>query len=209
MIELQKKKLNLLLLKINQNVQLKEQYDSKWHRIIHFLHNNTKCKIAKVAEAGSKAKQTDYHKSDLDIIFCTSPEIAIIKVLNHIKEKADENFKDVANVSKSKRAVHVDFKHPKLEIDIVYLTLQEFKKKHKEIKDFGNLPEFKKNAIKLAKYSLDKTIGEAIEGREIEIKCINSNCESLIACINACIHSFSGTLQKKGYKINDVLKYLI
>ena len=208
MLELQKKKLNVLLRKINQNVQLKEQYDSKWHRIIHFLHKNTRCKIAKVAVAGSKAKQTDYHKSDLDIIFCTSPEIAIIKVLNHIKEKANENFKDVAYVSKSKRAVHVDFKHPKLEIEIVYLALQEFNKEHNEIKDFGKLPEFKKNAIKLAKYAIDKTIGEAIKGRQIEIKCINSNCKSLIACINECIHSFSGILKKKGYKIKDVLKYL-
>ena len=163
MLELQKKKLNQLLQEMNQNVQLKEQYNSKWYRIIHFLHNNTGYKIAKVAKAGSWAKQTDYHKSDLDIIFCTSPEDTLKKVLNTIKEKAKVNIKNVAEITKSKRVVHVNFKHPKLEIDIVYLTTQEFNKEHNEIKDFGKLPEFKKNTIKLSKYAFDKTIGDAIK----------------------------------------------
>lgn len=122
--------------------------------------------------------------------------------------KTDRTIKNVAEITKSKRAVHVNFKHPKLEIDTVYLTIQEFNKEHKEIKDFGKLPEFKKNAIKLSKYAFDKTIGDAIKGHKIEILCINSDYKSLFACINVILYNFQRLIQKKGYKIKDVLKYL-
>lgn len=208
MVELREKKLKQILQEINQNTQLKDQYDSKWHSIINFLHNNTGLKIAKVAKAGSKAKQTDYHKGDLDIIFSTSPQIKIIDALIVIEEKAKESFKNVADIKKSKRAVQLNYKNSKLEIDIVYLNLQEFSKEHKETKDFGKLPEYTRSAIKLSKYAFDKVLGDKIKGYEIEIIGANSTCKTLISCINAIANHFTGKIQKYNKKVIDVLKYL-
>jgi len=65
------KNLREILEKVNQNNQLKLLNESKWHKIIHFLHNSSGYSITKVAKAGSKAKHTDTSKSDLDVIFCT------------------------------------------------------------------------------------------------------------------------------------------
>jgi len=67
-VNLNENRLRQLLGNINQNPQMKDQYESKWHSVVHFLHNNVGYKIAKVAKAGSQAKHTESRNSDLDII---------------------------------------------------------------------------------------------------------------------------------------------
>lgn len=206
--ELSKTKLKQLLGNINQNPQMVELYESKWHRIIHFLHNSVGYVIAKVAKAGSIEKQTQIEGSDLDVKFCTSPNHNLTTVLNTIRVKAEENFGQVANVIKSKSAVKIYFKDPKCNIDVVYLTLNQFDKEHEEDKNIGRLPQVKQDAIKLAKYAFYKSTGDLVKGYEIEKVCINSNCNSLVGCVNASIYYFTGRLIQNKNSIDDVLRYL-
>lgn len=206
--ELSKNKLKQLLGNINQNPQMVELYESKWHRIVHFLHNSIGYVIAKVAKAGSIEKQTEIRGSDLDVKFCTSPNHSLNTVLITIQVKAEENFGKVANIIKGKSAVKIYFKDPKCNVDVVYLTLSQFDKEHEEDKNVGRLPQVKQDAIKLAKYAFYKSTKDLVKGYEIEKVCINSNCNSLIGCVNASIYYFTGRLNLNKYSIDDVLKYL-
>ena len=110
-----------ILKQVHQTPQLKELNESKWHKIIHFLHNSTGYSIAKVAKAGSIAKHTDTLKSDLDIIFCTPKDYGYSTVLTKLEKTAISNFSEVAEVKKSENAVHINFDKPGIIIDLVYL----------------------------------------------------------------------------------------
>lgn len=208
MVDINNDKLRRILNNINQDKQMKDQYESKWDRIVNFLHNNIGYKIGKVAKAGSGAKHTTYRKSDLDVIFCTSPIQNKKEVLDTIEDKANSNFSQVAEVKKSSNAVHINFLSPKCDIDVVYLTQKQFNKEHEAIKNVGRLPKFKLDAIKLVKYAIDNTVGKKIKSYEIELSIINSNCTSLVGCVNYSVHHFTGRVQKLGYSIDDVLNYL-
>ncbi len=70
------------------------------------------------------------------------------------------------------------------------------------------VPQVKRDGIKLAKYAFYKTTGDLVKGYEIEKACINSNCNTLIGCVNASIHYFKGRINQNGYSVNDVLKFL-
>lgn len=206
--KLSKKKLGQLLGNINQNPQMVEQFESKWQRIVHFLHNNVGYNIAKVAKAGSIEKHTEIKGSDLDVKFCTSPNHNLNIALNTIQVKAEENFGQVAHIIKSKSAVQIYFKNPKCNVDVVYLTQNQFDKEHEEDESVGRLPQIKQDAIKLAKYAFYKSTGDLVKGYEIEKVCINSNCNSLIGCVNASIYYYTGRLKHNNNSIEDVLKYL-
>lgn len=88
MVNLNENRLRQLLGNINQNPQMKDQYESKWHSVVHFLLNNVGYKTAKVGKAGSQAKHTESRNSDLDIIFSTPPNQNVNNVLNTIQDKA-------------------------------------------------------------------------------------------------------------------------
>lgn len=197
-----------ILKQVNQNPQLKELNESKWHKIIHFLHNSTGYSIAKVAKAGSKAKHTDTLKSDLDVIFCTPKDYSHSTILTKLEKTAVSNFSGAAEVKKGENAIHINFNKPGINIDLVYLHNSEFNKEFEEMKEFGKLPQYKLDAIKLVKYSIYKAVKDLIKGYQIEVECANSNCGSLVSCVNYLIHQFKGILIKNGFKINDVLKYL-
>lgn len=200
--------LRKILKQINQNPQLKELNESKWHKINHFLRNSTGYSIAKVAKAGSKAKHTDTLKSDLDVIFCTPKDYDYSTVLTKLEKTAVSNFPEAAEVKKGDNAIHINFNKPRINIDLVYLHNSEFDKEYKEMKEFGKLSQYKPDAIKLVKYSIYKAVKDLIKGYQIEVECANSNCGSLVTCVNYAIHHFKGILIKNGFKINDVLKYL-
>ena len=197
-----------ILKQVNQNPQLKELNESKWHKIIHFLHNSSGYSIAKVAKAGSKAKHTDTLKSDLDVIFCTSPDYGYSTVLAKLEKTALSNFSEAAEIIKGENAIHINFNKPRINLDLVYLHNTEFTKEYEEMKEFGKLPQYKLDAIKLVKFSMFKAVKDLIKGYEIEVECANSNCGSLETCVNYLIHHFKGILTKNGFKIDDVLKYL-
>jgi len=88
--KLDNKKLKEILRKINTDPQTREQYASKLSRILKFLNNNTGLKNAGVKPGGSRGKQTDTRKSDLDIIFCTSKNQNHATIRNQVFEKAKE-----------------------------------------------------------------------------------------------------------------------
>ena len=200
--------LRKILKQVNQNPQLKELNESKWHKSIHFLHNNSGYSIAKVAKAGSIAKHTDTLKSDLDVIFCTPKDYNYSTVLTNLEKTVKSNFSKVAEVKKGDNAVHINFNKPRINIDLVYLHNSEFNKEYEEMKEFGKLHQYKRDAIKLVKYSIYKAAKDFIKGYQIEVECANSNCRSLVTCVNYLIHHFKGILIKNGFKIDDILKYL-
>ena len=208
MVNLKENRLGQLLGNINQNPQMKDQYESKWHSVINFLYNNVGYKIAKVAKAGSQAKHTENRNSDLDIIFSTSPNQNVNNVLNTIQDKAKKNYGKVANISRSKSTIQIHFRSPRCNIDVVYLTQNQFDKEHEADKNIGRIPQVKREAIKLSKYAFYKATGDLVKGYEIEKANINSNCISLVGCVNASVHYFNGKLNQNGYSVNDILKYL-
>ncbi|KKK60145.1 hypothetical protein LCGC14_3027290 [marine sediment metagenome] len=143
-----KKKLN----QINTNPQMKEKYFSKWHTIENFLHSNVGLTIAAISPQGSLPKGTATRKSDLDVIFCTSPNKNKKTTLNLILQKAKSAFGKVAKNKLSKKAVHIDFAKPKCNIDVVYLTKAEFKKTSKDMKSIKKISQLQKKSIILSKY---------------------------------------------------------
>lgn len=104
--------------------------------------------------------------------------------------------------------MYIDFTNPKIYIDLVYLHKSQFNKEYEEIKDFGNLPQYKRDAIKFVKYTMYKLHVDLIKGYQIEIECANSNCGSLVTCVNFLVNHFKGILIKNGFKIDDVQKNL-
>lgn len=208
MIELYEKKLKSLLKKIDSNPQMKQQYSSKWHRIVNFLYNNTGLKIAKVAKSGSFAKHTEYSDSDLDVIFCTSPDYNLHEMQVYLEEKLIPIFGKIADIKIGAHAVHIDFRNPEVNIDLVYITQREFDTEFEVIKEFSRIAPVQKDSIKLAKYAFDKAGISKIKGYQIEKAWLQFNYTSLKDLTFHIIKFFTGRIRKIGLEVNDILKYL-
>ena len=201
-------KLREILQKINSDSKTRDIYSSKLSRMIKFLQNNTGFKIAAVKEGGSRGKKTDTNKSDMDIIFCTSKDQNKNTIKKDLLEKAKISFNKVATVRASNKAVQIDFITPKCNIDLVYVTNQEFKQESKKIKKVSKMRPLHKEAIKLTKYALDKTKMKDIKGYEVELACLHLNDNNLADCVFNLINYFSGRIIKKGTSVNNVLGHL-
>ena len=202
------KKIKDILNKINADSKTRELYSSKLSRMINFLRNNTSFKTAAVKEGGSRGKQTETIKSDMDIIFCTSKDQNKNTIKNELLEKAKIGFNKVAKVHSGSEAVHVDFIKPKCNIDLVYLTNQQFQQESKKIKKIAKMRPLHKNAIKLAKFALNKAKIDDIKGYEIELACLHLNDNNLSDCVFNLINYFSGRIKKKGTSVDKVLKFI-
>ncbi len=144
-------------------------YDLKLNRVINFLGKTTGFKIAAIKEGGSRGKGTDIRKSDVDIVFCTGKNQNKKIIRKNLLERAKKGFKKNTKVHKGDKAVHIDFLKPKCNVDIVYLTNQEFKQEKKKIAQIKKLRPLHKNATKLAKYALDKAKQKNIANYEVEL----------------------------------------
>ena len=133
MVKLTIQRLKEILKEINTDPKTAQQYYSRLNRILKFLNNNTGLEDAGVKETGSRVKETDIRKSDIDVIFCTSPDQDHQIIRNHILEKAKSVFGEVAKVKLGNKAVHVDFKSPKCNFDLVYVTNKKFQEEIKKI----------------------------------------------------------------------------
>lgn len=206
--KLENKKLKGILKKINTDPQTQAFYDSKLNRVMNFLQKTAGFKIAAIKEGGSRGKQTDTRKSDLDIIFCTGKDQNQKIIRNDLFERAKKAFKKNTNVNKSNKAVHIDFLKPKCNIDVVYLTNQQFNQEKKKIAQIKKLRPLHKNAIKLAKYALDKAKQNNIESYEVELACLTFNYNNLSECVYHLINYFSGRLKQNRSNVGNVLKFL-
>ena len=206
--KLENKKLKGILKKINTDPQTQAFYDSKLNRVMNFLQKTAGFKIAAIKEGGSRGKQTDTRKSDLDIIFCTGKDQNQKIIRNDLFERAKKAFKKNTNVNKSNKAVHIDFLKPKCNIDVVYLTNQQFNQEKKKIAQIKKLRPLHKNAIKLAKYALDKAKQKSIESYEVELACLTFNYNDLSECVYHLINYFSGRLKQNRSSVDNVLKFL-
>ena len=208
MLKLDNKKLKAILKKINTDPQTKDIYNSKLNRVMNFLRKTTGFKIAAIKEGGSQGKQTNTRKSDLDIIFCTSKNKNKTDIRKDLLERIKKGFKQVAKVNMSTKAIHIDFIKPKCNIDVVYLTNQEFKQEKEKIAEIKKLRPLHKNAIKLAKYALDKAKQKNIAGYEVELACLTFNYNSLSECVYHLINYFSGRIKKNVSTVDKVLRFL-
>ena len=152
MVKLSIQRLKEILKEINTDPQTAQQYYSRLSRILKFLNNNTGLKNAAVKETGSRAKKTDTRKSDIDVIFCTSPDQDHQIIRNHLLEKATSAFGKAAEVNLSGKAVYVDFKSCKF--DLVYLSQMRFKEESKKI-----LVYLKENDYGITKTNLSTNLG--------------------------------------------------
>lgn len=206
--KLDNKKLKGLLKKINTDPHTQAIYDSKLNRVMNFLQKTAGFKIAAIKEGGSRGKQTDTRKSDLDIIFCTGKDQNQKIIRIDLLERAKKAFNKNTKVNKSNKAVYIDFLKPKCNIDVVYLTNQQFNQEKKKIAQIKKLRPLHKNAIKLAKYTLDKAKQKNIESYEVELACLTFNYSDLSECVYHLINYFSGRLKQNRSSVGNVLKFL-
>jgi len=202
-------KLKEILKKINLNPNMRQLYASKVNRVLNFLNNSTGLRNAGVKLSGSYGKKTETRKSDIDVIFCTSPEKPHQEIRSNILDKAKTAFGKVANVKPGDKVIHIDFSSPKCNIDLVYLTQKKFQEESKKIKTIRKMRPLHKNAIKLVKYAFDKAKIKEIKGYEVELACLNLKYNSLRDCTQYLIKYFRGRIEDKGLKLKDVMKHLI
>lgn len=206
--KLENKKLRGILKKINTDPQTQAFYDSKLNRVMNFLRKTTGFKIAAIKEGGSRGKQTATRKSDVDIIFCTGKDQNKNTIRKDLLERAAKGFEKNTKVNMSNKAVHIDFLKPRCNVDIVYLTNQEFKQEKKKIAQIKKLRPLYKNAIKLAKYALDKAKQKNIASYEVELACLTFNYNTLSESVYHLITYFSGRLKQNKSSVDKVLGIL-
>jgi len=204
MTDLNNKRLGEILKNINSNPQTKELYESKWHKTVNFLYNNTGLKIAEVGKSGSQGKLTGLRDSDLDLIFRTPKDYNVNEMLEFLDDKAYEAFGDVAEIGHSQKAVHIDYYTPECDVDLVNLTNQKFSKERKKIQTIKRLPQVKRDSIKLAKYAMDNARIKTVEGHEIEKACLHFQYNSLVEYTLHSIRHFTGRIKKAGSTLNHV-----
>ena len=64
-----------------------------------------------------------------------------------------------------------------------------------------------KNAIKLARYAIDRAGLKTIKSYEVEMACLNFDYNNLAECTYHLIKHFTGRIKQKGLNIDDILKY--
>ncbi len=208
MNSLNNKNLKNILEEIDSDPQSKQYFSSKWHKIVNFLYNSTGLSIFKVAKAGSIGKLTDTSDSDLDVIFSTSVDWNLKKMLVFLEDKAHKNFDEIANVRQSSSAVQIDFVNPACDIDLVYKTKDSFDKEYKEIKDYRKIKGVQQNSIKIAKFVFYNTIEDEVHGYEVEKACLQFKPSNLIELVYSIIKYFKGRLNKLGFSIDDIIEFL-
>lgn len=194
---------------INQNRNLKQLYTSKWKKMVNFLYNNTNLSIAKIAKAGSIAKNTDLNSSDLDLIFSISPDTPRNQVYSYLLEILNKSLKNTANISLGKEAIHVDYRSNNICIDLVLKSQSEFNREHKGVKDIRQLNILSHDAIKLVKYALGKAgIIDDIHGYRVEKMIFSLNSKSLIFLVEKAIEKLKFDIRNAGKNVSKVLIHL-
>jgi len=126
----------------------------------------------------------------------------------YLEEKLIPIFGKIADIKIGAHAVHIDFRNPEVNLDLVYITQREFDTEFEEIKEFSRVAQVQKDSIKLAKYAFDKAEISKIKGYQIEKACLQFNHTKLKDLTFRIIKFFTGTIRKFGMEIDDVLKYL-
>ncbi len=207
-MSLNNNKLREILNQIQNDRQKYDQYGSKWISIVNLLYNNTDLRIAGVARAGSRAKHTDLSRSDMDVIFSLSNNPSCSEIYPRLREQLRANFGAVANIQIGQAAIHVEFYSPRISIDLVLVTQQEFNKEYQNIKDIRQLNQIPQDAIRLVKYAIDRAgLSYNIPGYEIELNALNLNYEDLAKFTEQIIYQLQNLINRYSY-VENVLRYL-
>lgn len=185
-MSLNNNRLREILNQIEMNTNMKNQYASKWHSIVNFFYNNTGLAIAQIAVGGSMAKRTNINRSDMDVIFCLSPDQSREVIYPKVIEKLNANFGQIASNNIGNRAIHVSFGN--LEFDLVLLSQREFQEEYNGVREIKQMNQTKIDVIKLIKYAVDRAgLSAYIQGYIIEQIVLKSKSSTLIDLINECI----------------------
>lgn len=209
MVDITNKRLKIVLNLIDQDLNTKRLYDSKWHKIVNFLYSNTGFDIARIVKGGSLGKQTYFYQSDLDVGFSTPEDYNLYEMLSFLKLKADQMFGENAYIRQSSHAVQFEFNDTGCKVDLVYLTNDEFDWEYQEIKQLKTTLHVQQNAIKIAKFALYRFLGEDIHGYEVERACLTLDRKGLKDCVLSIIHYFNNRLNQYGYTENDIINFLL
>ncbi len=115
-------------------------YQSKWKSVVNVMKSQN-LNVAKIAKAGSRARQQQTSKSDLDVIFSVSGNPSKQTFYPKLETVLKVNFPhDQVKLGTDKNVVHL-FPSKGGKIDIVLLDDSKFDKEH------GNNVEYKKNNL--------------------------------------------------------------
>ena len=117
-----------------------EYYQSKWKSIVKVMTSQN-LNVAKIAKAGSRARQQQTSKSDLDVIFSVSDNPSKQNFYPNLDKVLKANFpNDQVKLGDDKNVVHL-FPSKGGKLDIVLLESIKFDKEH------GDNVEYKKNNL--------------------------------------------------------------
>ena len=106
-----------------------DYYKSKWKSIVNVMKSQN-LNVAKIAKAGSRARQQHTPDSDLDVIFSVSGNPSKQDFYSKLEKVLKDNFpNDQVSLGTDKNVVHL---HPSKggKLDIVLLDSNEFDKEH-------------------------------------------------------------------------------
>ncbi len=146
------------------------QYESKWISLVNILYHNSSLSISKIAKAGSRAKHTDITQSDLDVVFCVSPDKSRDEIYPLLLPVLKAAYPKIAQINIGDMAIHIDFVTAMCKIDLVLKSQSEFEKEHALIQDIDRLEDLYHKAIKLIKFAMESSRISFKKGIEMELE---------------------------------------
>ncbi len=106
-----------------------DYYKSKWKSIVNVMKSQN-LNVAKIAKAGSRARQQHTSDSDLDLIFSVSGNPSKQSYYPELEKVLRDNFpNDKVNLGTDKNVIHL-YPSKGGKLDIVLLDSNEFNKEH-------------------------------------------------------------------------------
>ena len=106
-----------------------DYYKSKWKNIVNVMKSQN-LNVAKIAKAGSRARQQYTSNSDLDVIFSVSGNPNKQNFYPRLEKVLKDNFpNDQVSLGSDKNVVHL-YPSKGGKLDIVLLDSNEFDKEH-------------------------------------------------------------------------------
>ena len=117
-----------------------DDYKSKWKSIVNVMKGQN-LNVAKIAKAGSRARQQHTSDSDLDVIFSVSGNPSKQNFYPKLEKVLKDNFpNDRVKVGSDKNVVHL-YPSKGGKLDIVLLGSNDFDKEH------GNNVEYRRENL--------------------------------------------------------------
>jgi hypothetical protein len=202
------KKLRDIVLQINSDKN-KNLYSSRWYALVTFLVTNTGLKVARIARPGSVAKLTEKRTSDLDIIFCLSPDKPRKDLYPQLESRFKTQFGSVANITSTPEAIHFTYKDVKGNFDVILLNQADFDTQFPGagVRDINQIDPIHLDAIKLVKWGLDKNaILPQMNTAVLEKAVFSVSVKDLVTIVEKSVFGLQNPIQSAKRKPEDIMK---